>query len=153
LENEKHLKYHVLSYLIWFMWLIKISKVGRNFHIVIYRTCCANDNKRRQQGKESKSTSINIEVRVNYWCILWEMVGPVRPQFVLFGSSIVELSYSCEGWGATLANLYARKVFDMLHLVLLHASWFQIFVLMLRFLFLFGFGACTLICAILVFLI
>ncbi|XP_047182158.1 GDSL esterase/lipase CPRD49-like isoform X1 [Vigna umbellata] len=37
------------------------------------------------------------------------MVGPVRPQFVLFGSSIVELSYSCEGWGATLANLYARK--------------------------------------------
>jgi len=38
------------------------------------------------------------------------MVGPVRPQFVLFGSSIVELSYSCEGWGATLANLYARKV-------------------------------------------
>ncbi|TKY63500.1 GDSL esterase/lipase CPRD49 [Spatholobus suberectus] len=37
------------------------------------------------------------------------MVGPVRPQFVLFGSSIVELSYSDEGWGATLANLYARK--------------------------------------------
>ncbi|KAL2337751.1 hypothetical protein Fmac_012197 [Flemingia macrophylla] len=37
------------------------------------------------------------------------MVGPVRPQFVLFGSSIVEFSYSNEGWGATLANLYARK--------------------------------------------
>ncbi|KAL9303187.1 hypothetical protein ACSQ67_020450 [Phaseolus vulgaris] len=42
------------------------------------------------------------------------MVGPVRPQFVLFGSSIVELSYSCEGWGATLANLYARKADVML---------------------------------------
>ena len=38
------------------------------------------------------------------------MVGPVRPQFVLFGSSIVEFSYSDEGWGAILANLYARKV-------------------------------------------
>ncbi|RDX76812.1 GDSL esterase/lipase CPRD49, partial [Mucuna pruriens] len=37
------------------------------------------------------------------------MVGPVRPQFVLFGSSIVEFSYSDEGWGAILANLYARK--------------------------------------------
>ena len=38
------------------------------------------------------------------------MVGPVRPQLVLFGSSIVQLSFSNEGWGATLANLYARKV-------------------------------------------
>ncbi|KAJ1396167.1 SGNH hydrolase-type esterase domain [Sesbania bispinosa] len=37
------------------------------------------------------------------------MVGPVRPQFVLFGSSIVQLSYCDAGWGATLANLYARK--------------------------------------------
>ncbi|XP_020237343.1 GDSL esterase/lipase At2g38180 isoform X2 [Cajanus cajan] len=37
------------------------------------------------------------------------MVGPVRPQFVLFGSSIVEFSYSNEGWGAILANFYARK--------------------------------------------
>ncbi|EEF34277.1 GDSL esterase/lipase CPRD49 isoform X1 [Ricinus communis] len=37
------------------------------------------------------------------------MVGPVRPQFVLFGSSIVQLSYSNGGWGAILANLYARK--------------------------------------------
>ena len=39
-----------------------------------------------------------------------EMVGPARPQFVLFGSSIVQFSYSDEGWGAILANLYARKV-------------------------------------------
>ncbi|KAL4606225.1 hypothetical protein ACB092_09G086200 [Castanea dentata] len=37
------------------------------------------------------------------------MVGPVRPQFVLFGSSIVQFSFSNEGWGATLATLYARK--------------------------------------------
>ncbi|EEF34275.1 GDSL esterase/lipase CPRD49 isoform X2 [Ricinus communis] len=37
------------------------------------------------------------------------MVGPARPQFVLFGSSIVQFSYSNDGWGATLADLYARK--------------------------------------------
>ncbi|KAL6336700.1 hypothetical protein AAG906_036014 [Vitis piasezkii] len=38
-----------------------------------------------------------------------EMVGPPRPQFVLFGSSIVQFSYSNQGWGAILADLYARK--------------------------------------------
>ncbi|KAF5750830.1 GDSL esterase/lipase CPRD49 [Tripterygium wilfordii] len=37
------------------------------------------------------------------------MVGPVRPQFVLFGSSIVRLSYSEQGWGAILADIYACK--------------------------------------------
>ncbi|KAJ8550944.1 hypothetical protein K7X08_000314 [Anisodus acutangulus] len=37
------------------------------------------------------------------------MVGPIRPQFVLFGSSIVQFSYSHQGWGAILADLYARK--------------------------------------------
>ncbi|KAK7836082.1 gdsl esterase/lipase [Quercus suber] len=37
------------------------------------------------------------------------MVGPVRPKFVLFGSSIVRNSFSNEGWGAILATLYARK--------------------------------------------
>ncbi|KAJ7949971.1 GDSL esterase/lipase CPRD49-like [Quillaja saponaria] len=37
------------------------------------------------------------------------MVGPVRPQFVLFGSSIVQWSFGNEGWGAILADLYARK--------------------------------------------
>ncbi|XP_009796830.1 GDSL esterase/lipase CPRD49-like [Nicotiana tabacum] len=38
------------------------------------------------------------------------MVGPTnRPQFVLFGSSIVQFSYSYQGWGAILADLYARK--------------------------------------------
>ncbi|GAV75485.1 Lipase_GDSL domain-containing protein [Cephalotus follicularis] len=37
------------------------------------------------------------------------MVGPERPQFVLFGSSIVQYSYSNQGWGAILADIYARK--------------------------------------------
>ncbi|GMI77282.1 hypothetical protein HRI_001397500 [Hibiscus trionum] len=37
------------------------------------------------------------------------MVGPVRPQFFLFGSSIVQLSFSNGGWGAILADVYARK--------------------------------------------
>ncbi|GAB2299539.1 GDSL esterase/lipase wdl1 [Dionaea muscipula] len=37
------------------------------------------------------------------------MVGPARPQFVLFGSSIVQMSYSNGGWGAILADIYARK--------------------------------------------
>ncbi|KNA20769.1 hypothetical protein SOVF_049370 [Spinacia oleracea] len=37
------------------------------------------------------------------------MVGPARPQFVLFGSSIVQYSFSNGGWGAILADLYARK--------------------------------------------
>ncbi|KAI8556987.1 hypothetical protein RHMOL_Rhmol05G0298800 [Rhododendron molle] len=37
------------------------------------------------------------------------MVGPSRPQFVLFGSSIVQFSYSDEGWGAILADIYSRK--------------------------------------------
>lgn len=37
------------------------------------------------------------------------MVGPARPQFVLFGSSIVQLSFSHAGWGAMLADIYARK--------------------------------------------
>ncbi|XP_042417257.1 GDSL esterase/lipase CPRD49-like [Zingiber officinale] len=37
------------------------------------------------------------------------MVGPGRPLFVLFGSSIVEFSYGNGGWGAILADYYARK--------------------------------------------
>jgi len=42
------------------------------------------------------------------------MVGPSRPQFVLFGSSIVQLSFLKDGWGAILSHLYSRKV--LLHL-------------------------------------
>lgn len=37
------------------------------------------------------------------------MVGPQRPQIVLFGSSIVQISYSNGGWGAILSDLYSRK--------------------------------------------
>ncbi|KAL0338192.1 UNVERIFIED_CONTAM: GDSL esterase/lipase CPRD49 [Sesamum angustifolium] len=37
------------------------------------------------------------------------MAAPSRPQFVLFGSSIVQMSYNVGGWGAILADLYARK--------------------------------------------
>ncbi|KAI4306457.1 hypothetical protein L6164_029733 [Bauhinia variegata] len=37
------------------------------------------------------------------------MVGPARPQFVLFGSSIVQLSFGRGGWGSILADIYARK--------------------------------------------
>ncbi|XP_031487047.1 GDSL esterase/lipase CPRD49 [Nymphaea colorata] len=37
------------------------------------------------------------------------MVGPSRPLFVLFGSSIVQFSFGHGGWGATLADIYSRK--------------------------------------------
>ncbi|KAL8161024.1 hypothetical protein V2J09_012513 [Rumex salicifolius] len=37
------------------------------------------------------------------------MVGPTRPQFVLFGSSIVQLSFGNSGWGAMLSDIYSRK--------------------------------------------
>lgn len=46
-----------------------------------------------------------------------EMVGPLRPQFVLFGSSIVQFSCSNGGWGAILADLYSRKVLTSLNLI------------------------------------
>ncbi|WCJ28063.1 SGNH hydrolase-type esterase superfamily protein [Euphorbia peplus] len=36
------------------------------------------------------------------------MAGPGRRQFVLFGSSIVQFSYSDNGWGAILAHFYSR---------------------------------------------
>lgn len=37
------------------------------------------------------------------------MVGPRRPQFVLFGSSIVQYSFVHGGWGAMLSDIYSRK--------------------------------------------
>ncbi|CAI9298677.1 unnamed protein product [Lactuca saligna] len=37
------------------------------------------------------------------------MVGPARPQFVLFGSSIVQFGFLQEGWAADLSHYYARK--------------------------------------------
>ncbi|KAF9665199.1 hypothetical protein SADUNF_Sadunf16G0097500 [Salix dunnii] len=42
------------------------------------------------------------------------MVGARRPQFVLFGSSIVQQSFGNGGWGAILADKYARKADIML---------------------------------------
>lgn len=41
------------------------------------------------------------------------MAGPARPQIVLFGSSIFQFSFSGQGWGAILADIYSRKA-DML---------------------------------------
>ena len=52
-----------------------------------------------------------------------EMGGLERPKFVLFGSSIVQLSYINEGWGAVLAHIYARKVFFFLFSFLFFYSW------------------------------
>ncbi|KAE9618165.1 hypothetical protein Lal_00041868 [Lupinus albus] len=37
------------------------------------------------------------------------MVGPLRPQFLLFGSSIVQHSFFHQGWASILSHLYARK--------------------------------------------
>ncbi|KAE8692417.1 GDSL esterase/lipase CPRD49 [Hibiscus syriacus] len=37
------------------------------------------------------------------------MLGTGRPLFVLFGSSIVQFSFSNEGWGSILTHTYARK--------------------------------------------
>ncbi|GER54423.1 SGNH hydrolase-type esterase superfamily protein [Striga asiatica] len=37
------------------------------------------------------------------------MVGPLRAQFVLFGSSIVQMSLKAGGWGSILSDLYDRK--------------------------------------------
>jgi hypothetical protein len=34
----------------------------------------------------------------------------LRPQFVLFGDSITQLSFENGGWGAALAALYSRQV-------------------------------------------
>jgi hypothetical protein len=38
-------------------------------------------------------------------------MAKLRPQFVLFGDSITQLSFENGGWGAALAALYARQVF------------------------------------------
>ncbi|KAK6145491.1 hypothetical protein DH2020_022311 [Rehmannia glutinosa] len=37
------------------------------------------------------------------------MVGPGRPLFVLFGSSIVQFSFKNGGWASILSDIYARK--------------------------------------------
>ncbi|MFS7910789.1 putative SGNH hydrolase superfamily [Helianthus anomalus] len=33
----------------------------------------------------------------------------MRPQFILFGDSITELSFKSGGWGASLTDTYSRK--------------------------------------------
>jgi len=50
---------------------------------------------------------------------LTDMVAPARPQFVLFGSSIVQLSFGHSGWGSHLSDIYSRKVpsFNCIHLL------------------------------------
>lgn len=45
------------------------------------------------------------------WPGLAKMVGPARPLFVLFGSSIVQLSFGNGGWGSIIADLYSRRVY------------------------------------------
>ena len=57
-----------------------------------------------------ETRSINSTWKLERVFLQSEIVGPVRPKFVLFGSSIVQDSFSNEGWGAILATLYARKV-------------------------------------------
>lgn len=61
-----------------------------------------------------------------------EMVGPARPLFVLFGSSIVQLSNSHGGWGAILSDLYARKVNTMFVIWFIMNSCSQILLVTLK---------------------
>jgi hypothetical protein len=56
-----------------------------------------------------------------------KMVGPIRPQFVLFGSSIFQLSFLKEGWGAILSHLYSRKVYYFSSFLILMLSVTQTF--------------------------
>ncbi|CAI0425384.1 unnamed protein product [Linum tenue] len=61
-------------------------------------------NKTKQKQEENQRNEAN-KVQVGEE----EMAGLARPQFVLFGSSIVQMSFSNGGWGAILADIYARK--------------------------------------------
>lgn len=53
------------------------------------------------------------------------MVGPARPLFVLFGSSIVQYSFSNDGWGSALADIYARKVYISLAVKIVQIRFFS----------------------------
>jgi hypothetical protein len=64
------------------------------------------------------------------------MVGPERPVIVLFGSSIVQYSFSNGGWGAILADIYARKVRCMLNFKCLKMN--CVFIIIIKFIFLTG---------------
>lgn len=77
---------------------------GQKPDIIIVSNLISIDILRDCQRETSKRKGVQREEKRR------EMVGPVRPQFVLFGSSIVQLSFSNGGWGAILADVYARKV-------------------------------------------
>ncbi|KAI6698433.1 hypothetical protein NL676_018552 [Syzygium grande] len=63
-----------------------------------------------QEAKQSREQEAEQEAKQSREGVS-EMVGPERPQFVLFGWSIVQFNFGNGGWGASLADLYARKVF------------------------------------------
>lgn len=47
----------------------------------------------------------------------------MRPRLVLFGDSITELSFADGGWGAALADHFARKVYaSCVYVHLLHQN-------------------------------
>lgn len=48
---------------------------------------------------------------ISLWFSLSRSYRTMRPQIVLFGDSITEQSFRSGGWGADLADTYARKVF------------------------------------------
>ena len=69
----------------------------------------------RATGSENRHFVLFFYPISSFWMYLFDwvatdMVGPSRPQFVLFGSSITQFSFANGGWGAILADVYARKV-------------------------------------------
>lgn len=74
----------------------------------------------KEEKSKHKIQVYKLIVFVRYILVVEEkMVGPIRPQIVLFGSSIVQLSYSDEGWGSILTNLYSRKVLSYIYYFML----------------------------------
>lgn len=66
---------------------------------------------------QTHRTKSSVWVKGNQIRLQTIMAGPMRPQIVLFGSSIIQMSFDNGGWGGILgilANLYARKVFFLL---------------------------------------
>jgi hypothetical protein len=58
-----------------------------------------------------------------------EMAKPLRPQFVLFGDSITQLSFENGGWEAALAALYSRQVLLSLLSISTHFFFCNLFAL------------------------
>ncbi|XP_022145517.1 GDSL esterase/lipase At2g38180-like [Momordica charantia] len=63
----------------------------------------------KQHPSQRPSLSIHFPSALSRHGWRTKMVGPVRPKFVIFGSSIVQFSFDDKGWGADIANLYARQ--------------------------------------------